>query len=257
MKPKRILVVEDEAIVAADLQDRLSQMGYATAGVVSSGEDALHKTMQSGADLVLMDIVLRGQVDGVAAAAQIREHLEIPVVFLTAHADEATFQRAKVTSPFGYVLKPFDDRELRTAIEIALYRHGAEAQIRKMEQWLEAIVENIGDALVVTDNWGLISLMNSAACRLSGRTSEEASLRSLGDVFPFADPATGAPITWPVGKVLYEQVLVQWRRPWLLRNAAGSQCLVELTASPIRDNHGQVTGYVWLFFNCTPPSSQS
>ena len=115
-----ILVVEDEAIVAMDLRDRLTQLGYQVAGAVATGEEAIAKANELRPDLVLMDIHLRSTMDGITAADEIRRRSAIPVVYLTAHSDEATLQRAKVTEPFGYILKPFEDREIETTIEIAV-----------------------------------------------------------------------------------------------------------------------------------------
>jgi CheY-like chemotaxis protein len=119
MKEAKILIVEDENIVALNLQTRLKSLGYQVAGMASTGEDAVKKCAETMPDLVLMDIMLRGEMDGVAAADQIREKYHVPVVYLTAYADDVTLERAKVTEPFGYMLKPFEVKEIRTTIEIA------------------------------------------------------------------------------------------------------------------------------------------
>ncbi|MBM3836172.1 MAG: response regulator [Verrucomicrobia bacterium] len=108
MSGTQVLVVEYEGIIAADIQDRLESLGYDVPATVSSGEEALEKIPVLTPDLVLMDIVLQGQMDGVEAAAKIRQKFEIPVVFLTAHADESTLKRAKITEPFAYIIKPFE-----------------------------------------------------------------------------------------------------------------------------------------------------
>lgn len=131
MTTANILVVEDESIIALDIKNSLRKSGYAVAGMATSATEALEKTAQVQPDLVLMDIQLRGSMDGVETAEQIRDRYQIPVVYLTAHADEHTLQRAKITQPFGYVLKPFEDRELTTTIEIALSRHQAERAIQQ------------------------------------------------------------------------------------------------------------------------------
>jgi signal transduction histidine kinase len=123
---EKILIVEDESIVALDLRYRLDNLGYHVPTIAASGEEALEKTAESTPDLVLMDIQLVGEIDGVETAAQIRDRWNIPVIYITAYADEETVNRAKVTRPLGYLVKPFDDRELHTTIEIALYRHRAE-----------------------------------------------------------------------------------------------------------------------------------
>ena len=123
MQTTQVLVVEDENIVARDILTMLKGLGYGVAAVASSGEEAIEKAAAKQPDVVLMDIVLKGSVDGVQAAQEIRNRFRIPVIYLTAYADDDTLQRAKVTEPFGYILKPFEERELHIAIELALYRH--------------------------------------------------------------------------------------------------------------------------------------
>jgi len=125
----QILVVEDEPIVAADLKVRLELLGCQVVGSVPSGEKAVALAEQRRPDLVLMDIRLEGRMDGIEAAQEIRRQWRLPVVYLTAYADDATLERAKVTEPYGYILKPFKDRELKTVIEMALYKHHAEEEI--------------------------------------------------------------------------------------------------------------------------------
>ncbi len=135
----RILVVEDEGVIALDLQDRLTDLGYDVLSIAVSGEEAVRQVAEMRPDLVLMDIHLRGELDGVETAEQICGRFNIPVIYLTAYADEAIFQRAKVTEPFGYILKPFDERELHTNIQIALFRHQIEKKLQQHNQELATI----------------------------------------------------------------------------------------------------------------------
>jgi CheY-like chemotaxis protein len=121
----RLLIVEDEAIVARDLQGRLKRLGYQVCAIVASGAGAIEAASQHRPDLVLMDIVLKGEMDGIEAAEVISRDYEIPVVFLTAYADQQTLQRAKLTVPLGYIVKPFTERELGIMLEINLYRGAA------------------------------------------------------------------------------------------------------------------------------------
>jgi CheY-like chemotaxis protein len=134
-KQARILVVEDESLVALDIRNTLERLGYAVPATVFSGEDAVKKAEELQPDLVLMDIMLAGDMDGIEAADIIHTRCDIPVIYLTAYADDETLARAKITDPFGYLLKPFEARELHVAIEIALYKHA-------MEQQLSAALEN-------------------------------------------------------------------------------------------------------------------
>jgi signal transduction histidine kinase len=136
MAPARILVVEDEGSVAHDIQRCLARLGYEACGAADTAEEAVRLAATCRPDLVLMDIRLRGARDGIAAAEQIRQKFRVPVVYLTAHADEATLQRARTTEPSGYILKPFEERELRTVIELALYKRQAEAERQRLEEQL-------------------------------------------------------------------------------------------------------------------------
>lgn len=247
------MIVEDEAIVAADIQDRLRALGYEAATLVHSGEDAEPRAAETRPDLVLMDIKLRGKIDGIEAAQRIQQSLDIPVVYLTAHADQATLQRAKVTEPFGYIVKPFDERALHTTIEIALYRHKAEGRLKALEQWLEAVLGSIEDAVVVTDKWGLIAMLNPAASRLSGWTQAEAVLKPLAEVCQLVDPKTRKSVVAPISKILFEKASINWHNPMLLLNRGGGETLVDYTAAPVWDAAHEETGVV-LIFRCLNPA---
>lgn len=131
MAKAKIMVVEDEAITAKDLQMTLQDLEYEVPAVAFTGEEAVQKAGEHKPDLVLMDIVLLDKMDGMEAAEQIRTKFDIPVVYLTAYADEEILERAKVTEPYGYIVKPFSDKELRSNIEVALYKHGREKKVRE------------------------------------------------------------------------------------------------------------------------------
>ncbi|KXS44290.1 MAG: response regulator receiver protein [Methanohalophilus sp. T328-1] len=122
MKKSRILVVEDEAIVAMVIKRRLQDLGYIVSGVASTGKDAITKVEGTFPDLVLMDIRLKGDMDGIEATKTIKDRFSLPVVYLTAHSDDVTFKKAKETDPDGYILKPFTEKDLSTTIEIALHK---------------------------------------------------------------------------------------------------------------------------------------
>ena len=126
----KIMVVEDESIVAKDLELTLKRLGYIVPATASSSDDALSKAAQYRPDLVLMDVHIKGATDGIATAHRLRQEMNIPVIYLTAYADDDTVARAKETEPFGYLLEPFNERELKSMLEIALYKHEAEARLR-------------------------------------------------------------------------------------------------------------------------------
>ncbi len=136
-----IMLVEDEIIVAADVKNRLESMGYEVLGIFDTGEEAIQRAGELRPRLILMDIVLKGEMDGIDAAQKIRELYDIPIIYLTAYSDEKTLQRAKVTEPFGYVLKPFEDREIQSAMEMALYKHEMEKKLKASEEKYRKLVE--------------------------------------------------------------------------------------------------------------------
>ena len=183
MANTRILIVEDESIVAKDIQHSLTGLGYTVAGVVAFGEEAVERVGELKPDLILMDVMLKGKMDGIETAERIRREHSIPVVYLTAYTDDDTLRRAKVTEAFGYLLKPFEDRELHTTIEMALYKHTMERKLRESREWLETTLRCISDAVIATDAVGGIQFMNTKAETLTGWKSADAIDRKLTDVF--------------------------------------------------------------------------
>jgi DNA-binding LytR/AlgR family response regulator len=160
MAKTSVLVVEDESIVAKDIQQSLIKLGYNVVGTASTGEKALALANELRPDIILMDIMLKGPMSGIDTAAEIKKDLSIPVIFLTAYADESTLSKAKVTEPFGYIIKPFKEIDLHTSIEMALYKHSKEKDIVKERDLLYSIVENKDskDYIFVKSNSRLIKL---------------------------------------------------------------------------------------------------
>jgi len=166
--PVRVLIVEDEALVALDVEDQLRRLGYEVAGVADTEETALAAARASRPDLVLMDVQLRGGSDGVAAAARLRAEADVPVVFLTAFADTTSLERAKAVAPHGFVLKPFDERDLRTALEIALHRDRLEREVRRFQGHLLSVLDAQRAAILLLDAAGAVLFANLAARRMAG-----------------------------------------------------------------------------------------
>jgi DNA-binding LytR/AlgR family response regulator len=142
MAKLKVLIVEDESIVAKDIQNSLKKMGYIVTAVVSSGEKGIDEIEQSRPDLILMDIMLKGDMTGIEAANVIRERFDIPVIFLTAYADDNTLNKAKISEPYGYILKPFKEKELQTTIEMAIYKHERDSMVKRERDLYHSIVEN-------------------------------------------------------------------------------------------------------------------
>lgn len=147
----RILVVDDEVVISMQVEERLNSMGYNVVGRASSGKEAVEKARELMPDLVLMDIVMPGSMDGIEASRAIKKDLDIPIVFLTAFADDVNIMRAKVTEPFGYIVKPFEDREVKAAIEVALYNKSVNSKLRRSEQKYRTIMETASDPIIIFD----------------------------------------------------------------------------------------------------------
>lgn len=142
MSKTNVLVVEDESIVSKDIQHSLKKLGYNVVGAAATGEKAVELANEAKPDIVLMDIMLKGDMNGIEAADQIRSTMNIPVIYLTAYADEGTLARAKVTEPCGYIIKPFKEIDIHTSIEMAIYKHQRESAVRKERDMLYSLVEN-------------------------------------------------------------------------------------------------------------------
>ena len=240
----RVFVVEDEMIISRDIQRTLLTLGYEVAGHAVSGISAIEKTRESRPDLVLMDIHLKGEMDGIETAAIIARELSIPVVYLTAFADVETVERAKETMPFGYLLKPFEERELRTAIEIALYKHRAERELARNQELLRATINSIGEGVLAADEDGRIIFLNPVAQALTGWMQEEAVGHDWHEVFQL-DRDDEAPRAFSPG------ARAGVARPRLLRERDGRVRPVEMHMTPMHSQSGEPIGLVVTFRDVT------
>ena len=247
----RIMIVEDEKIVAKDIQRMLERIGYVVPAAVSSGTEAIQKAEEAQPDLVLMDIMLKGDMDGVEAAEHIRSQFQIPVIYITAYADDRTLDRAKVTEPYGYILKPFHEKELHITIEIALYKDRMERKLRESERWLSTTLKSIGDAVITADAEGNITFMNPVAQSLTGWRQEEAMGRPLENVFKIINEETGNPIENPMAKIIREDDIVELEDNALLINKDGAVLPIYDSSAPIKDDRGNLIGVVLVFHDMT------
>lgn len=247
MVDERILIVEDEIITAEDIRESLQDMGYSVLGIVSSGEEAIEKLEMEKTDLVLMDIMLMGEMDGIETANEIRSRFNIPVVYLTAYADKKILERAKISEPFGYILKPFNERELQINIEIGLYKHEMERKLIESEKWLSSILENLGEAVIATDKNGIIKFMNPFAEAITGWKWEEASGKSLKNVFKIISENNDEPIDDPVLKAIKEEIFYGLANNTILITKEGMKIPVDIIGSTIKDDADCIIGIVLIF----------
>ena len=168
MEKAAVFIVEDEAIVSDDIRQTIENLGYSVSGTARSGEDALEKIKKTQPDLVLMDIHLAGAMDGIEAARQLHELFKIPIIYITAHADDELLARAKVTEPYGYILKPYDERELHSVIEMAQYKHRMEQRLAERERTIRALANAIPDAVMLLDPQKQVIAINETMAQRFG-----------------------------------------------------------------------------------------
>lgn len=180
MEKTQVLIVEDDAIIAMDLESRMKKLGYGVTGVAGYGEQAIEKVKENTPDVVLMDIILKGEIDGIEAAEEIRTQYDIPVIFLTAFADKDRLKRAKLTYPFGFIIKPFQDKDLAITIEMALYvakvdseRKQTEKSLQESEELHRITLGNISDAVFLTDDTGVFTFICPNVAVIFGYSEEE------------------------------------------------------------------------------------
>lgn len=242
-----ILIVEDESIVAMDISNMLQNLGYSVAGIAGAGEEAIQSVKERVPDLVLMDIMLRGNVDGIEAAEYIHNNFHIPVVYLTAYSDNKTLERAKITEPFGYILKPFEERELHTCIEISLYKHKMEEKLRKSEEWFSTTLKSIGDGVIATDTKGRITYTNPIAQKLIGWKSEEALHKRVEEVCKIRGEGSIDEYENPVINAVETKEVVDQIGNHLLTTVDGKEIPIDYNAAPIIDDKGECAGGVLVF----------
>ena len=245
MSVDNILVVEDESAFAQVVELYLRRLGYRVTGVAESGEDALRLAAERRPDLALLDIEIRGQMDGLELAEQIHREHNIPVIFLTGRSDAGTLERVRRSESYGYLLKPFRPEELKAGIELAFIRHGRETHLKQIEQSFSAAIKSIGDAVIMTDMAGSVTFLNPAAERLTGWPARRASGQKLSEVFRVeGDPDFVNQILGrvPKGAFVHEATLL---------TAAGRQVPVEANVSAISDGNRGIVGAVLVFRDMT------
>jgi len=247
MPKSRILVVEDEILVREDIEDCLASLGHEVVSVASTGAEALRKIPTARPDLVLMDIRLKGDMDGVEAARQIRTNFRLPVIFLTAHADDSTLQRAKAADPLGYIVKPFAETTVNAVIQTALHKHELDRRLRESEEWLTTMLGSIGEAVLATDSSRKITLMNRVAEDLTGWGADEAMGKDVDTVFPLRDGRTRAPLPSQVAMILRDGKGMELVADTSLVCRDGSERQIAGSACPIKDKAGNVIGAVLAF----------
>jgi PAS domain S-box-containing protein len=241
----RILVVEDEQVIAINLRESLESLGYSVPALAATGAAAIAKATELRPDLVLMDIRLKGDMDGIQAAEQIWQTLQIPVIYVTGHSDQSTLERAKATAPFGYILKPIGEKELYIAIETALQRCAR-------EQLLLAVFRSMGDGVVVTDAQYHVKFLNPMAEQWTGWTQAEARNQPLTDVLRIITRDTREPILDRcIETVLVSAEPIYLEDQFVLISKQEQEIPISDSITSLRDSRGHVTGIVIVFRDIT------
>lgn len=234
-----ILIVEDESIIAMELDARLRELGYGVSDTASTGEEAIIKAGDTRPDLVLMDIMLKGNMDGIEAAHQIEARFHLPVIYLTANTDPVTIQRAKLSGPYGYLIKPFEEEALKITIEMALYKHSMETKLRQSESRLNTMLKSVSEAVIATDNEGCIIFLNRTAEEITGWEDHDARGVKKTAVFNL-DPSSTANIDG-LG------ILSPFKEYTILIGKHGVRIPIEFSSSPIVDDEAVTWGEITTF----------
>ena len=241
----RILIITNEAKVAHDLRERLLKLGYKVVGISTSNEDVLPKIKDTKPELILTDIRLNGERGGIKTGQLIHTNYDIPIIYITGSVGETTIQRAKSTGPFGYVFKPFDEKQIFATIETALLRHHLESELREGRQWLNAVLDSINDGVIALDNLGVIRFINPIATQLTGWSELETIGKTLYEVFSLVD------------ELSHERVEVLGAKSegakleGLLLSKQGKSTPVEVDSTIIKNEKGTTAGIVLVFSDIT------
>ena len=244
----KILIVDDEVVVAEAIRRQLRSLGYLVVGVVASGTEAVQLAGEHRPDLILMDIKLKGPMDGIEAAGTIRSRYAIPVIYLTAFSDEETLERARTTLPLAYLIKPFVSSDLRAAVELALFRHRVSGMAEQRGRWLDTVVQSMGDAVMTVDRQGKVTMLNPAAERLTGWLQSEAIGKPVEEIVVLLDAESKRPVVNPAVDALQIGTVSDLaQRPFLLISRQGEQHRIGEMVTAIHDEKGDASGVVMVF----------
>ncbi|MGA2975670.1 MAG: SpoIIE family protein phosphatase [Spirochaetia bacterium] len=246
MAKARIMVVEDEGVVALQISEALKGLGYEVPVVAMTGEEAVAKLLETEPDLVLMDIHLKGGLSGVEAAKRIRTRLDVPVIYLTAYSDAETLEQAQLTEPYGYVLKPFEEKSLHAIIQMSLLKHRRTRGIRENGWWMSAVAASMMEAVLICDPKGYIKFANPSAETLLRKSRQDMLEKRMSEMLQLIDAETRAPLAFPVTEPLLEGKSTL-RANCRLVAGEEREIPVEFSASPLRSPEGTLFGILYVF----------
>ena len=236
-----VLIAEDEGIVAMEIKECLEGLGHTVSGVADTGIAAVNMAAAADPDLVLMDIRLKGEMDGIEAAAKIRKRRDVPIIYLTAYSGDTMLERAKLTEPYGYLLKPVQNESLESAIRIALHKHRRDAERRSDLNSLSALVGSLQSGIVVTDSELTVRYINAVAGSLLGIAPEKAEDRPLTEVVRFQDLVSEVAAEEPANNALTQGKTTSLDNQLLVVPQSGG-ISADLVFAPMRRGGDEVTG---------------
>lgn len=245
MTKAQVMVVEDEGLVALEIKEGLEKMGYSVPDVVSNGNDAISKALTEQPDIVLMDIRLDGPMDGIEAARQIRESFFVPVIFLTAYSDADTLQRAKLAESYGYLLKPFEDRSLNAAIEMALYKASEEKKAKRNKEWLSMVLHSIGEGVIVADIKGNILYSNKNASAILESDSDKIEKSRLVETFKLVNKKTKSAEFLPMELPIFQGAVIN--KQSTLITTKDNKHNIDYTIGPLKNSNDNTIGIIIIF----------
>lgn len=251
MSAASILIAEYENSVAQDLKLRLEALGYRVIDVASSGEEAIEKTETLRPNIVLMNTRLKGAIDSLQTGSHIRDNQDIPIVYMVDYGSQATIRRVGTTAPFGYIFRPFDEKQIFAIIETALIRHQLERKLEQSRQWLNTTLTSIGDGVIATDEQGLIRFINPNAMEYIGLHHTEAIGKSLDEVFHLVYEDSREPFDVLDFHRRMPKVASHVGFDGLLISRNGNPLSVEAKITSIEDGKGRVHGMVLIFRDVT------
>ncbi len=246
MNKIQIMIVEDEGLVALEIKEALERMGYVVSHVVASGEDALNWVITDRPDLILMDIHIEGKKDGIDTAKEIHDDFNIPVVYLSAHSDEKTLERAKATESYGFILKPFKDRDLKVTIEMALSKAQKEKDLVGSKKQYSLILRSLNEGVIVADTKGVIKYANETALSILLRRQDEIVGKNVINIFTLVDRHTKKPVLIPITKPVIDNSIVTYQNYFLI-NKRGGEVHIDCSIAPLKNGNHVIVGIILIF----------
>lgn len=248
---EKILIAADQFGCAGDLQEILKEFAYKVVDIVPIDQEMAARVKEVQPDLIIMDISNDEKTDGIQIADQIQKTLDIPTIYLLEHTDDKILDRINKTEHYGFIIKPFSKEELHCRIDTALIKHKKGRKLRENQAWISTTLKSIGDAVITTDQNGLVNFLNPIAENLTGWTLADAKDRKLDDVFQIVDELTNEPVHNPAEKILRDGVIIELTNHTMLVAKDGKHIPIDDSGAPIKDNRGNILGAVIVFRDVT------